>query len=80
MATPVVSGSIALLLSKYPDMTNVEVKMRLKETAADLGFAKRKQGWGQDRRCKHDALTPGKETPAHRHTVENKDAGLSAAP
>lgn len=26
MATPVVSGCIALMLSKYPDMTNVEVK------------------------------------------------------
>ncbi len=47
MATPVVSGCIALLLSKYPDMTNVEVKMRLQESAVDLGFPKRKQGWGR---------------------------------
>jgi len=45
MATPVVSGAIAVLLSKYPDMSNVEVKMRLRQTC-------RKQpdgqtaGWG----------------------------------
>ena len=32
MATPVVSGAIACLLSKYPDMTNVEVKLRLRES------------------------------------------------
>ena len=47
MATPVVSGAIALLLEKYPDMTNVEVKMRLKETAVDLGMPRNRQGWGQ---------------------------------
>ena len=32
MATPVVAGAIACLLSKYPDMTNVEVKLRLRES------------------------------------------------
>lgn len=32
MATPVVSGAIALLLSKYPNMTNVEVKLILRES------------------------------------------------
>ena len=32
MATPVVSGTIACLLSKYPDMTNVEVKLKLRES------------------------------------------------
>lgn len=31
MATPVVSGAIALLLSKYPNMSNVEVKLRILE-------------------------------------------------
>ena len=46
MATPVVSGAIALLLSKYPDMTGKEVKMRLKETAVDLGLPHHVQGWG----------------------------------
>lgn len=32
MATPVVSGAIACLLSKYPDMTNVEAKLKLRES------------------------------------------------
>ncbi len=46
MSTPVVSGLIALLLEKYPDMTNVEVKKRLKKTAKDIGKDKKIQGWG----------------------------------
>ena len=46
MATPVVSGAVALLLSKYPDMTNREVKIRLKDTAVDLGLPHSIQGWG----------------------------------
>lgn len=44
MATPVVSGAIACLLSKYPDMTNVEVKLRLRETCVPGEGAQ--QGWG----------------------------------
>lgn len=32
MATPVVSGAVALLMEKYPRITNVEVKLRLRET------------------------------------------------
>lgn len=46
MATPVVSGAVALLLSKEPWLTNVEVKMRLRETAVDLGMPHGRQGWG----------------------------------
>ena len=44
MATPVVSGAIACLLSKYPDMTNVEVKLRLRESC--MGAGSMQQGWG----------------------------------
>lgn len=47
MATPVVSGAAAVLLSKYPDMTNVEVKLRLRERCSDLGVEQNRQGWGQ---------------------------------
>ena len=47
MATPVVSGAVALLLEKEPWLTNVEVKMRLKEAAKDLGMERNRQGWGQ---------------------------------
>ena len=46
MATPVVSGAIAALLSKYPTMSNVEVKLRLRQTCVNLGLDKNRQGWG----------------------------------
>ena len=44
MATPVVAGAIACLLSKYPDMTNVEVKLRLWESCKHESGGG--QGWG----------------------------------
>lgn len=46
MATPVVSGAIALLLSVYPKLTNREVKLMLRNSAVDLGQHWEKQGWG----------------------------------
>lgn len=46
MATPVVSGAIALLLSKYPQMTPKDVKLRLYQTS-NRSFAKKGQHvWG----------------------------------
>ncbi len=46
MATPVVSGSIALLLAKHPALTPKEVKIRLKECCTDLRQPHSIQGWG----------------------------------
>ncbi|MDF2951867.1 MAG: hypothetical protein K0S18_1450 [Anaerocolumna sp.] len=46
MATPIVSGAIALLLSKYPNMNNRDVKLKLRECAVNLGHPWSKQGWG----------------------------------
>lgn len=46
MAVPMVSGSIALLLSKYPQITPAEVKLRLYRRTLDLGLPQSKQGWG----------------------------------
>lgn len=46
MATPVVSGAIALLLSHRSELSNREVKLRLRNTAIDLGHHWEKQGWG----------------------------------
>lgn len=47
MSTPVVSGTIALLLSKYPDMSNMEVKLRLRGRCDDMGLDQNRQGWGR---------------------------------
>lgn len=46
MAAPIVSGSIALLLSKYPGFSPVQVKLRLYERAVNMGLPTSKQGWG----------------------------------
>lgn len=46
MATPLVSGALALLLEKYPEMNNRDVKLLLRERAVDLGLARNQQGWG----------------------------------
>ena len=46
MATPVVSGAIALLLEKEPWLTPKEVKLRLMESTVDLGLPRNQQGWG----------------------------------
>ncbi len=47
MSTPIVSGAIALLLEKCPDMTNGEVKLHLRKTAKPLSLPFSHQGWGQ---------------------------------
>lgn len=46
MAAPMVSGSIALLLSKYPHFSPADVKLRLYKRTVDLGLPLSKQGWG----------------------------------
>lgn len=44
MATPVVSGALACLLSKFPDMTNVEVKLKLRQSCVKIPGTE--SGWG----------------------------------
>ena len=46
MASPVVSGGIALILNKYPSMTNKDVKHCLLKSARPLNYPKSYQGWG----------------------------------
>lgn len=46
MATPIVSGAAALLLSKEPNLTNYEVKRRLKQSCINLGMERIRQGSG----------------------------------
>lgn len=47
MSAPIVSGIIALMLEKKPDLTNKDIKKLLHATGRDLGFDKNKQGWGE---------------------------------
>lgn len=47
MATPVVSGCMALLLEKYPYYTNKNAKLKLKYNCDKLKTPRRHQGWGQ---------------------------------
>lgn len=46
MATPIVSGALALFLQKYPHLTNEDAKRKLLYSAKDLGESWNKQGWG----------------------------------
>lgn len=46
MSTPMVSGAVALLLSRYPQMDTRTVKIRLKNSCVPLDRKKAKQGWG----------------------------------
>ena len=46
MSTPIVSGALALLLEKYPEMSNKDVKLRLRDSCTDLGLPHNQQGWG----------------------------------
>ena len=47
MATSVAAGSLALLLSGEPHLTNEQVKTRLRTGCRSLGLAPNHQGWGE---------------------------------
>ena len=46
MAAPVIAGAVTLLLEKEENLTNTEVKMRLKEASSSIGLPHSRQGWG----------------------------------
>lgn len=46
MSTPIVSGAAALLLEKYPFLTNRDVKLRFRDTCTDVRLPPNQQGWG----------------------------------
>lgn len=46
MATPIVSGAAALMLQKYPNLNNEQIKRKMVYSARDLGDSWNKQGWG----------------------------------
>lgn len=47
MSTPVAAGALALLLSKYPKMTNADVKLHLRACCSRLKLPDNQQGWGE---------------------------------
>lgn len=47
MSTPRVAGAIACLLEKYPYLSNVQVKLKLRESCRELDLPFEKQGWGE---------------------------------
>lgn len=47
MSTPMVSGAIALLLERYPEITNKNVKLKLFQSAKSIGLSRSHQGWGK---------------------------------
>lgn len=47
MATPMVAGTVALLLEQNPSWKPDEVKRQLMSTAVNLGFAPNEQGAGE---------------------------------
>lgn len=46
MSTPIVSGAIALLLEKHPNLKPDDVKLMLKKCCKNLRLPKNQQGWG----------------------------------
>ncbi len=46
MSTPIVTGAVALLMEKYPDITPNQIKYLLKITCDDLNMPVNRQGWG----------------------------------
>lgn len=46
MATPFVTGSIALLMERYPDITGKDVKLALYQSGRKVQLPKEQQGWG----------------------------------
>jgi len=46
MATPIVSGGIALLLSAHPSLKNEEIKKQLCRSCRNLGYPRNQQGCG----------------------------------
>ena len=46
MSTPIVSGAIALLLEKAPDLKPDDIKFMLKQSCHNLECSPNRQGWG----------------------------------
>lgn len=77
MASPVVAGTAALLLSREPDLTVAEVEARLYATTLDLGTAGRDDtyGYGMVRAGRALAFEPGVPQPVEVYRFYNASSG-----
>lgn len=77
MASPIVAGTAALLLSREPDLTVAEVEQRLYATALDLGSAGRDDtfGHGMIRAGRAIAFEPGATPPTQVYRFYNASSG-----
>ncbi|MDR1689476.1 MAG: S8 family serine peptidase [Clostridiales bacterium] len=46
MSTPIVTGAVALLLQKHPNLSPDDVKFCLKKCAVSMNYSPNQQGWG----------------------------------
>lgn len=46
MSTPIISGAVALLLEKHPELCPDDVKYMLKHSTVNLNYPQNQQGWG----------------------------------
>lgn len=46
MSTPIITGAVALLLQKHPDLTPNDVKYKIKQSAVNMNYSPNQQGWG----------------------------------
>lgn len=46
MSTPIVTGAIADLIQRYPDLCPDDIKYMLKKSSVNLNYPQNQQGWG----------------------------------
>lgn len=46
MSTPIITGAVALLLQKHPDLSPNDIKYMIKQNAVNMNYSPNQQGWG----------------------------------
>jgi serine protease AprX len=68
MATPHVSGTVALMLERNPALTPAQIKQKLENTAVDLGSAGKDNDYGSGRIDASKAVSPPPSIPVSKFT------------
>jgi len=69
MATPHVSGTVALMLERNPALKPAEIKKKLESTALDLGSAGKDNDYGSGRIDASKAVSPPPSDPASKFSA-----------